>query len=300
MWSIKKPAISVIVVFYNMTREAARTLYSLSTLYQQEIGEELYEVIAVDSGSREALDPAWVSSFGKNFRYIYYESPTPSPSGAINHAVQKARGSAVMCCIDGARILSPGILRLSLQALKLHDHPFIYTIGMHIGSKVQNELIEEGYNQEDEDKLLDGLDWWSNGYLLFTASSLASSSRNGFFSEIAESNCFTMRKDDFQKLGGYDENFASPGGGLVNLDFFNRVHQDKMFFPVLLLGEATFHQFHGGVATNVSRKTHPWPAMAAEYKEIRGQDYECLFRPPHYFGRIDHTYHKNLLQPPGS
>ena len=41
---------------------------------------------------------------------------------------------------------------------------------MHIGEKTQNESVEEGYNQETEDKLLATIDWQQNGYQLFNIS----------------------------------------------------------------------------------------------------------------------------------
>ena len=43
--------LSVVVVFYNMQREAARTLHSLSRAYQQGIDDLDYEVIVVENGS---------------------------------------------------------------------------------------------------------------------------------------------------------------------------------------------------------------------------------------------------------
>ena len=48
----KKPKLSVVIAFFNMRREAARTLYSLTTDYQRDIGIDDYEVIVLDSGSR--------------------------------------------------------------------------------------------------------------------------------------------------------------------------------------------------------------------------------------------------------
>ena len=52
----RKPAVSVVVVVYNMAREAPRTLYSLSAAYQRDISAEDYEVIVVDNGSTPAFD----------------------------------------------------------------------------------------------------------------------------------------------------------------------------------------------------------------------------------------------------
>ena len=45
------PELSVVVVVYNMRREAMRTLQSLSRQYQRDIDDVRYEVIVVENGS---------------------------------------------------------------------------------------------------------------------------------------------------------------------------------------------------------------------------------------------------------
>ncbi len=282
----RRPKLSVIVNFYNMQREAERTLYSLSTAYQQSIHSTDYEVLVIDNGSSQPLNPSQISRFGSNFHYHYLQTHSVSPCKALNQAADFAKGELVICCIDGARILSPQILSLSLQAAKLHAHPFIYTLSMHLGNKPQNLSITEGYNQQVEDALLASVDWQHNGYQLFTIASTALSSGQGFFSQFAESNCFCLKKGDYLQMGGFDEAFNSRGGGLANLDFFNRIHESAYFSPILLLGEATFHQFHGGVATNVVMEQHPWEEMAEEYAKIRQQPFKTSFTPPTYLGHI--------------
>ena len=279
------PTLSVVVIFFNMRREAPRTLWSLTPGYQR-ISVDDYEVIAVDNGSTEPIDPRDGAGWAENFRLVRLDVGAPSPAAAVNHGVAQARGDHVMIVIDGARILSPGILGYALRAFRAFDDPFVYTLGMHIGTEVQNESMVRGYDQAVEDELLASIDWQANGYELFRVSSLARSSRHGFFSELSESNCSALRKEAFHRIGGYDERFRSRGGGLVNLDFFNRVHQDASIEPVMLLGEATFHQFHGGVATNVPTKDHPWAEFASEYQDITGRPYETVTRPPHYLGRL--------------
>ena len=289
--------LSVVVIFYNMRREAARTLFSLSSHYQQNITPDAYEVIVIDNGSTEPLELEFVKSFGKNFHYVYFDADTPSPCAAMNYGVKLAKGPLITLCIDGARILSPGILRYSMLASKLYDNPFIYTLGMHIGHKPQNYLAEENYSQQDEDKLLASVDWQKDGYSLFDVSSVALSSKDGYFSKITESNCFTMSRASFQQAGGFDEAFKSAGGGLVNLDFFKRMNQTRDIHPIMLLGEATFHQFHGGTATNVPVKDHPWKKMAEEYTKIRGKPYQPFYKKPIYFGSV-HSKCYHLLACP--
>ena len=62
-----RPKLSVVVIFYNMRREAARTLYSLTPRYQQGISEDDYEVLVIDSGSQEPLDENHVTSLQAEF-----------------------------------------------------------------------------------------------------------------------------------------------------------------------------------------------------------------------------------------
>lgn len=286
----RRPKLSVIVNFYNMRREAARTLHSLTPAYQQGIDADDYEVIALDNGSSESLDGDRVRGFGPRFSYRYVDTRSPSPCAALNAAVRDARGEWIMCCIDGARILSPGILHYALLAARNWPHAFVYTTGMHLGDKLQNQAVLEGYDQRVEDELLAGVDWRNDGYQLFRIACLAGSSALGFFREKSESNCFALRRTDYLDIGGFDEAFALPGGGLCNLDLFNRIHLDPRFQPVLLVGEATFHQFHGGAATNVPPDRHPWNAMAEEYQRIRGVPYAMHYRRPICLGAIHEPF----------
>ncbi|MDG6348459.1 hypothetical protein QAA18_06830 [Luteimonas sp. 8-5] len=292
--SATTPRLSVVVNFHDMRREAARTLHTLSPDYQRGVDAVDYEVLAVENGSSAPLDPADVIVHGPNFHYLRIERGGPSPCAAINHAAATARGQWLMVCIDGARMLSPGLLHHALAALASHHRPFVYTLGMHLGPKPQNESMEDGYDQRVEDALLESIDWRGQGYRLFRASSVAYSSHNGFFSRLSESNCFALRREDYRALGGLDERFDSPGGGLANLDFFNRAHALPGVEPVMLLGEATFHQFHGGVATNVPRAEHPWPRMAAEYERIRGRAFASDPPLPEYQGWLSPEYHAGL------
>lgn len=264
--------ISVIVAFHDMAREAPRTLYSLSTDYQKGVTTEDYEVIAVDCGSGIPLDASLVKSFGPQFRLMRFD-PDPSPARSINAAARQAAGEALMICIDGARILSPGILKQTVSALQNFRNPIVATLAFHLGPKVQNLSIKEGYDGSVEDRLLASVDWQRNGYELFTISSLALSSRNGWKAYPTESNCLTMHRDQYWSLGGLDERFRSPGGGLVNPHFLLQACSlpgDR----ILLLGEGTFHQIHGGVATNVPIEKHPGEYFYQEYVVLTGHDLE--------------------------
>jgi hypothetical protein len=44
----------------------------------------------------------------------------------------------------------------------------------------------------------------------------------GFFGRITESYAFSVPRGPFERIGGFDERFTSPGGGLANLEIFRR------------------------------------------------------------------------------
>ena len=71
-----------------------------------------------------------------------------------------------------------------------------------------------GYNQQVEDQLLASFDWEQDGYQLFNHACLALSCQEGWFSSIAESNCFACPSVGSSGFGGFDRRFVSPGGGL--------------------------------------------------------------------------------------
>ena len=102
--------LSIVMVVYNMRREAPRTLYSLSCNYQREVDVDDYEVIVIENGSSEALSSSEVCSFGSNFRYHYHSTGSRSPAEALNIGVDMVQGEHVLMLVDGLRILSPGVI----------------------------------------------------------------------------------------------------------------------------------------------------------------------------------------------
>jgi len=276
------PLLSIIAAFHDMPREAPRTLQTLSPGYQRGTNPNDYEVIAVDVGSDPPLDEGCLAAAGAACRLMRFPRCS-SPAAAINAAVAATAADRVMVCIDGARMLSPGIVRLAIAALAAYPDRLVATVSWHLGPKVQNESMLEGYDQGEEDRLLGSIDWRQDGYRLFAISCLAQSSREGWLGSISESNCMAMGRQAWQRLGGYEERFTSPGGGLVNPDFYRRAC-DLLGPPVLLLGEGTFHQIHGGVATNTPRSTRPVRPFLAEYESLRGEPFAGPRQPAVLFG----------------
>ena len=130
----------------------------------------------------------------------------------------------------------------------------------------------EGYNHEVEKRMLIENQWWENGYRLFEISAASGQTQEGFGGAAVESNCMFMSRALFEEIGGCDEGYKEPGGGLVNLDFYTRA-ADAAERVFTLLGEGTFHQVHGGAATGLSRpelmkSIERW---SEESKSLRGE-----------------------------
>ena len=279
-----RPLLSVIVVFFNMRREAPRTLHSLGRAYQRRTDDIDYEVIAVDNGSSEPLTKEFVNGLDAEFRYFYLDTDSVSPAGAIQLGASQARGRFIAVCVDGARMCSPGIIHYTALATRLSQSPIVATLAWHLGEKLQNESMLEGYTQTVEDELLASVEWRDDGYRLFEISCFAGSSANGWFLPFDESNFLTVSRPMFDTLGGFDVGFQSPGGGLANHDYFKRACELPGSELIVLLGEGTFHMFHGGTATNVPMNEHPWERFAAEYQQLRRGPYQAPRKPALYLG----------------
>jgi len=277
--------ITVIVAFFDNRREARNTLHSLTAEYQA-AAEIDYEVIALDNGSTQPLDPSKVTAFGPQFHYRFVETRSKSPAGAINAAAREANGEHLVVMIDGAHIVTPRVLQGMRRAFDEFESPFVATPPFHLGPKIQNQSVTEGYNQGVEDDLLERSGWKADGYQLYLASRSFADKGGGWFGCLPESGCVGLRKSSFLALGGFDERFESPGGGLVNLDFFERAVTSDSLEYVMLLGEATFHQFHGGVASNAPVADHPYPRFSEEYRRIRGKHFAPPLRRPYFIGHL--------------
>ena len=247
-----------------------------------------YEIIVVDNGSPDPVDDALFDTSDVVVRVVRMPDPTQSPAAALDHGASLARGDIVVSMIDGARMASPGCIAWTLKAFALFAHPVVTVPSWHVGPDVQNVSVSHGYDQSVEDRLFATIDWKSDGYRLFDISRRLdpSSSKGGWFAAATESNFIGLRREDYERLGGFDQAFSSRGGGMVNLDFFLRACETIAGPVVSLIGEGTFHQFHGGVSTNVEAKHHPWEQLHDEYRRIRGKDYRWPEYRPVQLGRL--------------
>lgn len=277
------PSISVVVVGYDMSRELPRTLHSLSPAYQRGIDADDYEVVVVDNGTPGGLDPDLGAGFAGHLRVERLTDAPPSPARAANLGVTCARGHLVGLIVDGARMASPGLLATARMASRAAPRPVVASLGWHLGPVRHMDAGEAGYDQAAEDELLASVGWPDDGYRLFEISTLAGSSGRGWFGPLGESSALFLPSELWHELEGLDESFDLPGGGLVNHDLYRRACEARRTELLVLLGEGTFHQVHGGAATS---RRYSWDEMHAQYEERRGRPYRPPDRPPTYVGRV--------------
>jgi glycosyltransferase involved in cell wall biosynthesis len=278
---MKTPLLSVVVIAYNMAREAPRTIRTLSPLMQHGLQADDYEIILVDNGSAMPLDRDAYSGWGANIRFHQMSATSASPAAAVNVGINLAKGELIGVMVDGARMASPGLLASAVIAQRLHRRPIISALAFHLGPTVQTQSIHQGYNQAAEDQLLQSMNWECDGYRLFEISAFAES--QGWFRPISESTALFMPRTMWRELAGFDERFVCPGGGLVNLDAFRRACDLSESQLIVLLGEGTFHQFHHGIATNALLS--PWTQFHDEYISIRQQPYAFPANEAWLFGK---------------
>jgi glycosyltransferase involved in cell wall biosynthesis len=297
--------LSVILVVHDMLRVAPRSLLALTAAYQQGVDAGDYEVIVVDNGSPQPLPAAQVEAFGANFHYHYLADPPPSPAYAINFGAGKARGEALAIMVDGAHILTPGVLRHALDMFAALRNPLVVTAPFFLGPGPQTRTIAQGYDEAEEDRLLASIDWPAAGYRLFEIGVPYRIDENPetrpklfWFVRQFESNCLFVRKASFDAVGGCDERFDLPGGGILLPDLYRRLCDIADAEIVQLLGEASFHQVHGGVSTNTTpeKQREKWDSYLEQYQRVRGAPFEVSQKPLRFWGHMPNRQASQLMK----
>jgi len=283
------PFVSFVLVVYDMPRQAANTARSLMPEYQQGIDADAYEVLIVENRSKRNMEQGFIDSLPSNFRYFLRDETEPTPTHAINFGIEQSRAENICVMIDGARLLTPGVARNIVLAHRVAQPAVVTVPGYHLGHKPQQQSVADGYGEDLEQRMMKSIQWPVNGYRLFDIACFSVSSAAGFYMPHSESNCISMPRGVWEDLGGYDARFDMRGGGLVNLDLYKRACEYPGSAHIVLQGEGTFHQFHGGVTTggkDVGDRQAFMDAIKKQYKDIRGEWFSQPVTNPIYFGEL--------------
>ena len=268
-----RPKISSVLVTYNMRRETPRVLRSLLPDYQQGIDEDDYELIVVDNGSALGLSPEEVKAVAPRAHYFQLQNPPPSPAYALNYGAARATGDIIVILNDGASLLSPGVFAQALAAFRAFPRPVVITQYFYLGPGSQQDTVPAGYDRREEDRLLESISWPDDGYRLFEISwpQTLGEAHGSWLGGWFESDCILMWRSMFEELGGCDERFDLPGGGLMIMDLLVRARQIPGAQPVKLVGEGVFHQYHGGITTTTPAELDDEVLRyKAQYAALRG------------------------------
>ena len=288
--------LSVVVVVHDMPHAARHTLRALAADHQRGLVASDYEVVVVDNGSAPPLDPAIVAALPGTFRWLRIGDATQSPAPAVNRGVAAARGAVLGVIADGARIATPGLLATARRAVASHPRAVVTTVGWLLGRAAP----ETACTADDEvtaaatARLLAASGWPGDPYRLFEVSRLDGSMH--WFGPGSESTALFLPRDLWKELGGMDERFTEPGGGFVCLDLYARALALPGIEPMLLLGEGTFHQPHGGVSTDIPPcDLAPHVARWHDaYRAIAGSDLHLSTPDLTYFGRMPEPWRAQL------
>ncbi|QKE65037.1 glycosyltransferase [Aquipseudomonas campi] len=284
---MSQPLLSIIVIAYDMPRQALNTLRSLSPVYQQGVTGDEYEVIVVENRSRRNMDVAAVEALPGNFRYFLRDEAGVSPAAAINFGFQQARGRFIGLMIDGARLVSPGVVQYALMAFRISADAMVVVPGYHLGEDEQQFHFSNGYTEEAEQQLLQGIDWLNNGYRLFEIACWSGANPRGFFSPFMESNCLFMSAEIFRDIGQADERFNLSGGGSLNLFLYRKTAVHPRTQSFMLAGEGSFHQLHGGVTTSeVEGRDEMLKEQNAQLCQLLGYDFRSPAVEPVILGKF--------------
>ena len=259
----KTPKVSVILIAYSMSAQLENTLLTLAPDYQLGVDEGDYEVIVIENSSTDNLSPERVAALPNNFLYLLRDETAVSPVYAVNEGFSMCRAPFICLMIDGARMVSPGIIRTALQAYAISKNAIVAIPGYHLGQEEQHLVAGQQDQAVYESQLLASVDWQSDGYELFGISTFSGANRQGYLNPIMECNCLFASAENFAAIGHANTEFQLPGGGSINLHMYRGLGMLPGSEFYVLPGEGSFHQYHGGVTTSSYEKRE---ADIAEHK----------------------------------
>jgi hypothetical protein len=174
--------------------------------------------------------------------------------------------------------------------------PVIVVPGYHLGRSMQHEVEDTATLLADQQRFLADVAWRQNGYRLFEWACFSPANRHGFLHPFMESNVFFCRRQTFIDIDGCDRRFQYPGGGAINLHLLRKLglHADRPL--IVLAGEGTFHQYHGGVTTSGQTEDHAGRVaqFRTQLQDIWQQGFRALRREPVLLGQVPEAVHPFL------
>lgn len=238
-----KPTFSVIIP--TIGRRNLRNC--LQSLFKQTYPRELFEVMVVEDGSSTAVKEV-VEAFG----FTYFWQKSRGPAAARNLGAQKAQGEILAFTDDDCTVpldwlerLAHGYQQSTVAGVGGYLEAPSETLAHNPFAQYESYVTRRLYGAGDKDVL------------------------GGFEVPTGGTNNISYRREIFEKLGGFDENFPVAAG--EDADFKKRVcdaHYRLLYLPLKVthyhsynwlaflrqnyargLGSLSFHKKHGGGLT---------------------------------------------------
>ncbi len=270
-----------------MSAQLEKTLQTLAPDFQRGVTANDYEVIVVENSSGDNLPAETLAKLPDNFHYLLRDETAVSPVYAINEAFAMSRAPYICLMIDGARMVSPGIIYNALMAYSISEDALVAVPGYHLGHEEQH-LVQGDLNQaEAEIELLASVDWQNNGYELFNISTFSGANTHGYLHPLMECNCMFASAKNYAAIGYADTQFQLHGGGSINLHMYRGLGMLSGTQLFVLPGEGSFHQFHGGVTTSsYAERTEEIERHRVQLHSLWSEGFFSLRRESTLLGRV--------------
>ena len=218
--------LSVVVVFYNMRREAARTLHSLSRAYQRGHrrprlrGHRRRERLRPRPEARRGLRRA--ASGPSSATSTSATTPTRRPSLALNRGIRAGRGRSVRA--DDRRRPRAHARRPALRPRRPRRPTRPPSSRPSSGTSVRASRATR-WTTATTRPTRTGCSSRSSGRATATASSRSATSSATATGSTASGRATACSSpaSQLEQVGGFDESFSMPGGGYANLELYERL-----------------------------------------------------------------------------
>ncbi|OFE13768.1 hypothetical protein PHACT_12005 [Pseudohongiella acticola] len=291
------PRLSVVVIAWNMPEALSRTLTTLSAEYQDAIDEADYEIVVVENDSGNNMLTASVQALPGNFRYYLRTESGVSPVAAMAFALEQCRAPFACLILDGAQMLTPGVLAQALCILENENNALVAVPGYHLGQK-QQHLVEDLPGLLNwQEQMFREEDWQQNGYRLFRHACFSPGNKRGFLQPFMEASALFCKTSHLIEQQCADPRFVASGGGAVNLHILRQLGLCVASHVYVLPGEGSFHQYHGGVTTRSDEaQSQRVLGFKTQLQEIWQNAFFALRRQPIFFGPVGRHAEPHLAE----
>ena len=263
------PSFSVVVPTRDRPAQLARCLGSLA---HSTYPRDSYEVLVVNDGGTTDAQRV-VRKFDAAMRVKLIQSSHRGPAAARNAGVGASAGDLVAFTDDDCTVDTRWLERL---ATRLTSTP-----GAMVGGRVLNELAANRYSRASQG-LQDFLYRWYH-------------QDNGGELRFFTTNNVALRREDFERIGGFDETFTFAS---EDRDLSDRALAAGL--KLLYEPEAVVHHAHDLGLRDFLRQHFQYGQGAAHFhsrRRARRRNRVRLERPAFYFGMLTSAYRSGSPEP---